>query len=617
MGPVVLVCDGCGVRIRASDPAKARGRDCPRCSTPLAPAVDRATGLAPIGPIGPKPGRRAAGAVAALIAIGSLASLAVREPSPGASRAPSPARAHARPIPPPPPPANRETPGPAAPDGPVNPGEVVGLPDLAAAPVPASTDLALRGSSPDLAPIDLSRIGPRSPRPPGEALPPPPRPGAIPADPPPPPRPDASALAPAARSEPRLILVRDHKGRAIVAREHGMLGERMAVLLPDGRIGWPDGLVPTDRPFEPATIDDLRRSLQDEEFPDFRAHQTAHYLVFYQSSREFAVSSADLLERLHDGLVGALRKQGIPVAPLEFPLVAVIFATEDDFRASRRVAPDVQAYYEILSNRIFFYEKSRRDQESPEVSALRKPQTVAHEGTHQVLHNVGIQPRLSQWPLWLVEGFAEYCSPPKATRKGVDWAGLGQVNPIHMATLRDLDDPTSAQVRGPRDVQIGRDRGTPLVEYLVTRTELTPTDYALSWALTHYLARERVDDFVAYIKEMSRLRPFEQRTPEQHLAAFRRAFGDDLAKMDVKVARYLKKLKVTDPLPYYAVVFEQPAGPGTIRRLAMVSQSPSMIRQWLESVALPAGGPSRWHALPHPTRAKALGTVEQWMMEGH
>ncbi len=102
----------------------------------------------------------------------------------------------------------------------------------------------------------------------------------------------------------------------------------------------------------------------------------------------------------------------------------------------------------MLSNRIFFYEKSRRDQDAPEVSALRRPQTVAHEGTHQILHNVGIQPRLSDWPLWLVEGLAEYCSSTRFTRKGVEWAGLGQAHPIHLATIRDLEDPLPPQFRG-------------------------------------------------------------------------------------------------------------------------------------------------------------------------
>src|SRR5262249_50386195 len=163
-------------------------------------------------------------------------------------------------------------------------------------------------------------------------------------------------------------------------------------------------------------------------------------------------------------------------------LVAVIFRTERDFRAHKKVDRDVQAYYEIFTNRIYFYQDSERDQQAPEVAALRKPQTVAHEGTHQILQNIGVQPRLGAWPLWLVEGLAEYCAAPTTTKRGVGWRGLGIVNPLHMATIRDLEDPLSLQVNGPNRPRIGRDPGMPLVEYLVTRTQLTPTDYALAWA---------------------------------------------------------------------------------------------------------------------------------------
>ena len=225
----------------------------------------------------------------------------------------------------------------------------------------------------------------------------------------------------------------------------------MAVILPDGRDRLARGPGRHRRPFVPLTIDEMRRVALGR--PRIRhvpgPPDATHYLVFYQGSRSSPRPSAELLERLHDGLTGTLKKNGLPVAPIEFPLVAVIFATEDEFRASRRVAPEVQAYYEILSNRIYFYEKSRRDQESPEVSALRKPQTVAHEGTHQILHNVGLQPRLSDWPLWLVEGLAEYCSPPKVTKKGAS-TGPGSARPTRSTWPRSATSttPCPTQIRG-------------------------------------------------------------------------------------------------------------------------------------------------------------------------
>ena len=46
---------------------------------------------------------------------------------------------------------------------------------------------------------------------------------------------------------------------------------------------------------------------------------------------------------------------------------------------------------------------------------------------------------------------------------------------------------------------------------------------------------------------------------------------------------------------------------------AIVSQSPSMIRQWLETVSAAGGAPPTWEAVPFPTRARALLSAEEWM----
>src|SRR5262249_25500793 len=150
----------------------------------------------------------------------------------------------------------------------------------------------------------------------------------------------------------------------------------------------------------PMSAEDLRARLQEGPFVEFRALTTRHYLIFYQSNTAFAEASGRLLEDLYRGLIEVCRKREIPVHDAEFPLVAVILATERDFRAHQQVAPEVQAYYQIFTNRIYFYQQSVRDLAEPEVTALRRPQTVAHEGVHQILSNIGVQPRASDWPLW-------------------------------------------------------------------------------------------------------------------------------------------------------------------------------------------------------------------------
>ena len=237
---------------------------------------------------------------------------------------------------------------------------------------------------------------------------------------------------------------------------------------------------------------------------------------------------------------------------------------------------------------------------------------------HQILGNIGVQPRLGDWPLWLSEGFAEYCATPTRTKKGMAWDRLGETNALHMATLRELDDPLSNAT--PDEAGSWRHPAGPPalidVESLVTKTRLTPTDYAQSWALTHYLAgQESSPRFLRYLKSMSRT-PTERRTPEQHLAEFRKFFGEDLTKLDKKAEENIRKLSRKGnfiELPFYAVIFEQALGGGMVRRGAMVSQSPQVIQNWVEKFTSPQGGIPNWQAFPFRSRALALLAVEEWM----
>lgn len=627
-GPAVVTCYECGARIRVARPDRARERCCPRCAAPLAASLDAADPAhnTEAAIARSKPPRLWLGAAMALAIVVPPLSVGVRSGTKPAA----------------PPTTTAAIPAPSPVAAPCSAATAECAPAIE--PQPEPEDLALRAepdeaaigdapdpdhSSPDPAAYERSPVGPPPPPSPlvaverlaqqgqdapaatpsksagRQSAPRRSQPDATPPTPAPPPDHDTA----------RRIRVKTRTGEVVVGRVHGHTDDgKTCVILPDGELGFTSGMAETDEPFRPASMQRMRDDLTSSgPFAKFQVRESAHYIVLYQSTPAFAEASIKLLEDLYKNLSEAFRKRKVAVHEPEFPLVAVIFRTEHDFRAHKHVAPDVQAYYEILSNRIYFYQKSDRDQHSPEVAALRKPQTVAHEGTHQILQNIGIHPRLAEWPLWLVEGLAEYCSPPTMTKNGAAWGGLGLVNPQHMATIRDLDDPAAVPVHianGSRP-RLGRDRRMPMIEYLVTRKDLTPTDYALSWALTHYLAKKRGTEFLAFLGTMSQMPPLQKPTPAEQLDAFRAAFGADLVKMDRAVATYLSKLKYA-PLPYYAVLFEQSIARGQIRRATLVSQSPSIIMQWLDGVTEPDGGPPAREIIPHPTRASAERTADQW-----
>jgi hypothetical protein len=434
------------------------------------------------------------------------------------------------------------------------------------------------------------------------------------------PRPLATPSEADARpGEYKRFKVRDQFGECVVARFHGQFGDQTALILPDGQLGAPDRLFPTEEPFQPLTADQLEPLLHHGPYADYQVLKTEHYLIFYQSSAAFAQDSGRLLEDLYHGLIDAFRRHKIPVHNAEFPLVAVIFATEADFRKHKEVDPQVQAYYEFGSNQIFFYAKSARDRFEPKVAALLRAQTVAHEGAHQILSNIGLQPRPCAWPIWLVEGLAEYCATTTFnTKKGITWSGMGAINSLHMATIRELEDPYSNQINGPQGqpVKVSRTRTTTDTESLMLKTSLTPVDYAQAWAVTHYLALRRGSDFVRFLDAMKRIPPLVPRTPAENLAEFRKFFSDPAPKLDKSVDDYIHKLsqkKTYDSLFFYAVIFQQSLGNGVVRRAATVSQSPQFIQQWVQEMTLPHGDVPSWEASPWPTRSRAFNAIRNWM----
>jgi hypothetical protein len=427
---------------------------------------------------------------------------------------------------------------------------------------------------------------------------------------------DAPAPVSSIRRSGRRVRIADESGQVRVARVYG--GEQSkAALMPDGRIVWPNRLVMTDEAFEPWSAEESRDYLLENVYPGFKSKITEHYVILYQCSKEFADASARLLESLYVGLIDQCLERGLEVHGAEFPLVAVIYRTEADFRAHNDVDPDVEAFYDIVTNRIFFYETTRTDTLDPKLAAKRRPQTVAHEGTHQVLQNIGAQPRMADWPPWLVEGLAELASSSQT--RADRWAGFGKVNSYHLATLQDLhrERNNPSGMTQPAGYLADRMDHQSMVQYIVTRNELNPTDYALAWSLTHYLNRRHSKDFLAYLRRMGRMTPFEPHSAADHLESFRDAFGvEQLPKLDRSVERHVGTLFRDPsyvPVYYFAVTFEQQLPTGCLRRGTIVSQSPSIIQEWLVSTATPQGGVYVWHAYPFPSRGSAEAYTRQWL----
>src|SRR6188472_4639005 len=160
-----------------------------------------------------------------------------------------------------------------------------------------------------------------------------------------------------------------------------------------------------------------------------------------------------------------------------------MFRTETEFNRHRRMPAGVVAYYDPVTNRVFMYEQSRLAQVRPDLALGQAISTIAHEGVHQILHNIGVQQRLSMWPMWLSEGLAEYFAPTTAGER-LKWKGSGQVNDLRMFELEQYIKSRAAE---KPDGQ--------MIEHTTQAARLTSTGYASAWALTHYLAKNKRAEF--------------------------------------------------------------------------------------------------------------------------
>ncbi len=419
-----------------------------------------------------------------------------------------------------------------------------------------------------------------------------------------------------ARGKGEAVTTHDHAMQPVVGRLYANVGVNALVLLPDGQLAprKQGEFSLTDRKFEPLDKKLLGERLLRDEFAGFKSKQTNHYLYIYNTSEEFYLATSRILESMLPGVILHGKAMQIDVREPQLPLVVVMFKTEADFQKYQRMPPGVVAYYHTLSNRVFMYENSRLADARPDLAVQQALATIAHEGAHQVLHNIGVQQRLSLWPMWLSEGLAEYFAPTTAGER-LKWKGSGQVNDLRMFELEQYIKSRAAE---KPDGQ--------LIEHTTQAARLTSTGYATAWALTHYLAKNKRVEFNDYVKKMSQLGPLEATGPivqpgivRENLATFEIQFGDNLPDMENRLVMHLKKQIYNDPFaanPHFVATVQAVDGRRPIR-LVNTFHSPPLADKWVRDTVqqLPEGARPRaeTEVRAFPNRPAAETWARQWL----
>ena len=327
-----------------------------------------------------------------------------------------------------------------------------------------------------------------------------------------------------------------------VAKVYLEIGSHYIVIMPDGalRSVAKRETTETDRKFEPLSKDDLAKQLK-REFPKFKTRATRRYLCVYNTSDSFCERKTKILETMYPMLVSYFKRQKLkPVNP-DTPLVVVMFRTKKELQDYRKTPDSMLAYYNSVNNRIFMYQLSDMNKDAPLIAIKQSTSTIAHEGVHQILHNIGVQKRLTRWPLWLSEGLAEYFAPTSAGLRS-KWSGVGKPNELRM---RDLFIYLSQHPHAGDG---------SMLNHLVTADQLNSTDYAIAWSLVHYLTTKKKKEFFEYTRDVSDDLPLQK--PEDELVRFMRYFGSDLRQVEREMLTHIRSLPYSDPLanqPYFLV----------------------------------------------------------------
>jgi hypothetical protein len=343
-------------------------------------------------------------------------------------------------------------------------------------------------------------------------------------------------------------------GKILVEAEDGGL----LLLAPDGVL-WavqPDELgerKADEAPFEPLDAKSMGQSLLEELPEGFKIHTTAHYVIGYNTSLDYAKWCGGLYERLYSGFRNYWSTRGLELHDPDFPLVAVVFGDKSSY--AKYAAPELGSatdsiigYYSLRSNRVVMYDltgvdgvtggrargtsAARINQILAQPEAERTVATIVHEATHQIAFNCGVHQRYADIPLWVSEGIAVYFETPdlKASR---GWRTIGGVNQVRLERFRRYQRSRPENSLLSLLAEDKRFRDGALAE----------DAYAETWALNYFLMRRKPELYVQYLQALSQKEPLIYDTPQERVEQFQAVFGSELEELDAEFLRFLRNVR--------------------------------------------------------------------------
>lgn len=305
------------------------------------------------------------------------------------------------------------------------------------------------------------------------------------------------------------------------------------LLRPDGRLTQIDRrrietTTPSKHGFTPANRMDLHRQLSDEFGRAYQVSVTAHFVVVHPPGPH--AYWAEPFERLLHQLIAYFERRGWDLPRPEFPLVAVVLNTREEFDRflMRSGTPNRQVvgYYSPISNRLITY----RDEGESDGRGVgfRPSATIVHEVTHQAAFNLGLHSRFAETPRWLSEGLA-IMFEARGVHNSVQYGSLGDRR--HDRQWKYLHDRHAAGALSGRLRELIQDD-----RLFVSEPELA---YALAWGLTFYLAETRNTDYLRLLRTSAARSDFQPYPTAERIRDVQTILGAAPDEWEPRVWNYL------------------------------------------------------------------------------
>jgi hypothetical protein len=287
----------------------------------------------------------------------------------------------------------------------------------------------------------------------------------------------------------------------------------------------------TSPTFVPYSAGILKGMLEREFGPKYEVTGTTHFLVVHPVGQR---QWADRFEEMYRDSIMYFSVRGFKLENPEFPLVAIVFPTQDDFRhyAAKDTVPataGLLGYYSPHTNRVALFDIG--DGKTNNAQWQQNFATVWHEASHQTAFNTGIHSRWSPPPRWVAEGLGTLF---EARGVADSHSYPSQEDRINRGRLHDFK------------ALLAKRKPDSLVQMINSdqQFESNAIDaYAQAWAFTFFLVEKLSREYARYLQQTASRPPFTAYSAAQRLKDFTDIFGDNFALLDAQFVRFINELK--------------------------------------------------------------------------